>query len=125
MSSSLSRNDRLLGDSLIRFLSNPISIGFRQPINGYNELHWEKKIEPKKYEEARKPYLDAMAALAASRIEEGARCGKPVLVQAKMAKLPSDINLRIDEYAMRSITDNKKKVDVRGPVFLTVRSVLE
>ena len=70
-------------------------------------------------------YLDAVAALAASRIEEGARCGNPVLVQAKMAKLPSDINLKIEEYAMRSITDNKKKVDVRGPVFLTVRSTLE
>jgi O-phosphoseryl-tRNA synthetase len=69
-------------------------------------------------------YLEAVAALAAFRIEEEARCGNQVLVQAKMAKLPSDINLRIDEYAMRSITDNKKKVDVRGPVFLTVRSLL-
>jgi len=39
-----------------------------------------------------------------------------------MAKLPSDINLRIEDHAMRSITDAKKKVDVRGPVFLTVRS---
>ncbi len=39
-----------------------------------------------------------------------------------MAKLPSDINLWIAEYAMRSVTDQKKKVDVRGPVFMTVRS---
>ncbi len=69
-------------------------------------------------------YLDAVAALAAVRIEEAARCGESVKVQAKMAKLPSDINLRIDEYAMRYITDNNKKVDVRGPVFLSVRSVI-
>ena len=68
MSSSLSRNDRLLGDSLIRFVSNPISIGFRQPINGYNELHWEKKIEPKKYEEAKKQYLDAMEAVSSRAV---------------------------------------------------------
>jgi O-phosphoseryl-tRNA synthetase len=67
-------------------------------------------------------YLSAVAALAAARIESGAQCGEAVTVQAKMAKLPSDINIRIDEYAMRFITDNKKKVDVRGPVFLTVRS---
>ncbi|NLX48621.1 MAG: hypothetical protein GXY82_01855, partial [Methanospirillum sp.] len=40
----------------------------------------------------------------------------------KMAKLPSDVNLRIAEHAMRSITDTKKKVDVRGPVFVTIRS---
>jgi O-phosphoseryl-tRNA synthetase len=41
-----------------------------------------------------------------------------------MAKLPSDINLKIDEFAMRAITDNNKKVDVRGPVFLSVRSTV-
>jgi O-phosphoseryl-tRNA synthetase len=67
-------------------------------------------------------YLSAVAALAAARIENAAACGRPVTVQVKMAKLPSDINVRIREYAMRYITDNKKKVDVRGPVFLTIRS---
>ena len=69
-------------------------------------------------------YLSAVSALAAARIEEAARCGKDTMVQVKMAKLPSDINLKIDEYAMRFITDNKKKVDVRGPVFLSVRSTI-
>jgi O-phosphoseryl-tRNA synthetase len=42
-----------------------------------------------------------------------------------MAKLPSDINLKIEDYAMRFITDNNKKVDVRGPVFLSVRSAMQ
>ena len=70
-------------------------------------------------------YLSAVAALAAARIEEAARCRQPVTVQVKMAKLPSDINLKIDDYAMRAVTDNKKKVDVRGPVFLTVRSTMQ
>ena len=69
-------------------------------------------------------YLSAVSAQAAARVEEAARCGKGTSVQVKMAKLPSDINLKIDEYAMRFITDNKKKVDVRGPVFLSVRSVI-
>jgi O-phosphoseryl-tRNA synthetase len=69
-------------------------------------------------------YLDAVAALAAARIEEAARCGRPALVQVKVAKLPSDINLKIGDHAMRAVTDNKKKVDVRGPVFLSVRSTL-
>ena len=69
-------------------------------------------------------YLSAVSALAAARIEEAAQCGKATAVQVKMAKLPSDINLKIDEYAMRFITDNKKKVDVRGPVFLSVRSII-
>lgn len=69
-------------------------------------------------------YLGAAAAMAAARIEEAARCGQGTTVQVKMAKLPSDINLQIKEFAMRSITDAKKKIDVRGPVFLTVRSVI-
>jgi O-phosphoseryl-tRNA synthetase len=68
-------------------------------------------------------YLDAVASLAAARIEDAARCGRDTTVQVKMAKLPSDINLRIDEFAVRFITDNKKKIDVRGPVFLTVTAV--
>jgi len=70
-------------------------------------------------------YLDAVASLAAARIEEGTRCGKPVHVQVKMAKLPSDINIKIEEYVMRTVTDSNKKVDLRGPVFLSVRSVIE
>ncbi|MFA4877397.1 MAG: O-phosphoserine--tRNA ligase [Methanoregula sp.] len=70
-------------------------------------------------------YLSAVSALAAARIEEAARCGKGTTVQVKMAKLPSDINLKIGEYAMRFVTDNKKKVDVRGPVFLSVSSVIQ
>ena len=69
-------------------------------------------------------YMSAVAALAAARIEEAARCGKSTSVQVKMAKLPSDINLKIEEFAMRAVTDNNRKVDVRGPVFLSVRSTI-
>lgn len=70
-------------------------------------------------------YLDAAANLAAARIEEAARCGEEAHAQVKMAKLPSDINLRIEEYAMRYITDHNKKIDLRGPVFLTARSAIK
>lgn len=67
-------------------------------------------------------YIGAVATLAAARIEEAARCGTGTSVQVKMAKLPSDLNLRIADHAMRYITDNNKKVDIRGPVFLTAKS---
>jgi len=70
-------------------------------------------------------YLAAASALAAAEIEQAARCGKGTIAQVKMAKLPSDINLRIEEYAMRAITNSKKKVDVRGPVFLAVKSEIK
>jgi O-phosphoseryl-tRNA synthetase len=40
-----------------------------------------------------------------------------------MAKLPSDVNIKIDEHAMRHLTDSRKKIDLRGPIFMTVESV--
>jgi len=70
-------------------------------------------------------FLYAVSMLAAARIEEGALCRKPVQVQVKMARLPSDVNLRIADYVMRDITGRKKKVDVRGPVFFAVRSEVD
>ena len=69
-------------------------------------------------------YLAAASAFAAAEIEQAARCGKGTLVQVKMAKHPSDINLKIEGYAMRAITDNKKKIDVQGSGFLAVKSLL-
>jgi O-phosphoseryl-tRNA synthetase len=67
-------------------------------------------------------YLDAVAAGSAAAVEQAARCGQGTYVQVKMARLPGDINLLIAQYAMRFITDNKRKIDVRGPVFCTIRS---
>jgi len=67
-------------------------------------------------------FLFAAANLAVARIEEAARVGDGTSVQVKMSKHPSDVNIKIQEYVMRYITDNKKKLDIRGPVFMTVTS---
>jgi outer membrane protein TolC len=65
MSSGLERIDNFKADSInrqapISYLSTPVSIGFRQPIKGFNSFRWEKRIEPLRYEEAKKDYIDAM-----------------------------------------------------------------
>ncbi|PWR75681.1 O-phosphoserine--tRNA ligase [Methanospirillum stamsii] len=67
-------------------------------------------------------YLFAAASKAAAEIEHAARQGMETTVQVKMAKLPGDINLKIEPWVRRYITDNNLKTDVRGPVFLTIRS---
>jgi O-phosphoseryl-tRNA synthetase len=67
-------------------------------------------------------YLRAVSLLAAARIESQAGCGQGETVQVKMARTAPDINIAIEDYAVRNITGEKKKIDVRGPVFLTVRS---
>jgi O-phosphoseryl-tRNA synthetase len=40
-------------------------------------------------------------------------------------KVPSEINFRLEPLAQRFITSNKKKIDIRGPVFTTVRATIE
>jgi len=59
MSSELGRID-LLNDDPATLMSSPVSIGLRQPLFSYNEFKWERQIEPIKYEEAKKVYLQNM-----------------------------------------------------------------
>lgn len=58
--SNLTRLDIFGGDASASYLSTPISIGYRQPVLFYNEYKWQKKIEPLKYEEAKKTYISAL-----------------------------------------------------------------
>jgi len=40
-----------------KYITAPLNVRLTQPLFRYNELKWQKKIEPLKYEEARKTYL--------------------------------------------------------------------
>lgn len=46
------------------YLSTPISVGFMQPVFGFNSYRWEKKIEPLKYEEAKKEYVSTIEEIS-------------------------------------------------------------
>jgi outer membrane protein TolC len=59
-SSQLQRNDNFGDDPPTSYLAYPVTIGFFQPINGYNELKWDRKIEPMKYEEAKLQYINSI-----------------------------------------------------------------
>lgn len=56
VNSEIGRLD-LLNDDPATIMSTPISVGFRQPLFSVNEFKWERRIEPLKYEEAKKTYL--------------------------------------------------------------------
>ncbi len=66
-------------------------------------------------------YIDAFAARCAKEIEEAAQRGSGCETRVRIIKVPSEINIRIDPIAQRYITGNKKKIDIRGPVFTTVK----
>jgi outer membrane protein TolC len=59
-SSYLTRLDILGDDNSSSYLSTPISFGYRQQVLFYNEYKWQKKIEPLKYEEAKKKYASSI-----------------------------------------------------------------
>ena len=56
---SLESNARMMknGDSDAEYTSVPFSINFVQPINGYNKFRWMSRIEPLKFEKAKKDFL--------------------------------------------------------------------
>jgi O-phosphoseryl-tRNA synthetase len=68
-------------------------------------------------------YLDVIASLAAARVEDAVQLGqKDVNVRVKMVSHPSEINLKISDVARRYITDNKKNIEITGPVFIGIRA---
>lgn len=60
MSSQLQRTDNWRDEHSTDYLAYPVTIGFYQPINGYNRLKWDKKIEPMKFEQAKLEYINSM-----------------------------------------------------------------
>ncbi len=57
MKSNLQRIDYLAGSTPTAWLSNPLIVGYSQTIFGYNQFKWSKKIDPIKYNEAKRGYL--------------------------------------------------------------------
>ena len=64
VSSSLQRVDRFSGSfsnhQSTEYLSTALNVRLRQSIFGVNEMKWDRKIEPLKYEEARRTYIKNM-----------------------------------------------------------------
>lgn len=65
LKSSLSRLDEFERNTT-SYSSTPITIGYQQSLFGYNYLKWDRRIEPLKYQEARKNYNEAMELVAAN-----------------------------------------------------------
>ena len=43
--------------------SAPVSLILNQPIGGFNQLKWDKRIEPVRYEKAKYEYLESMESI--------------------------------------------------------------
>ncbi|MHC1585195.1 MAG: O-phosphoserine--tRNA ligase [Candidatus Syntropharchaeia archaeon] len=81
---------------------------------------WEKVFEEGTNTGIR--FIDGFAALSAYEIEKATMEGKDCEIRSRIIKSPGDINVIVDPVALRYITSKNKKIDVRGPLFTTVRS---
>ncbi|MDQ3192519.1 MAG: TolC family protein, partial [Bacteroidota bacterium] len=63
VSSQLQRIDIFSDQNTSSYLANPVVIGFSQPLFRYNDLNWAAKIEPLRYQESRRQYVEDMEAV--------------------------------------------------------------
>lgn len=64
LSSELGMVKNLSGDQKTSYQATPVSIGYSQSLNGYNALRWQSKIEPLKFERAKKEFIQSQEDLA-------------------------------------------------------------
>ncbi len=64
VSTDLERTDEFGNFDRTSYVSTPVSIGYIQPVLFFNEFKWEKKIEPLKYQEAKKRYISSLEDVA-------------------------------------------------------------
>ncbi|MCK9205800.1 MAG: TolC family protein [Salinivirgaceae bacterium] len=56
-------------DSLSRsYNTSPIAIGFTQPLFQYNSFKWQRKIEPLKFQEARREYMQQLEEISSEAV---------------------------------------------------------
>ncbi len=69
VNSGLHRMDNVFTDTTTRqYLSNVVNVGIMQPIFTYNPYKWQKKLEPMKYEEAKRKYMESEEDVAIKAI---------------------------------------------------------
>jgi outer membrane protein TolC len=62
--STLQRFDNFDGPGQRLYNSNPIAVGLTQPIGGFNQLSWNKRIEPLRYQESQRQYVEERETIA-------------------------------------------------------------
>lgn len=62
--SELNLTEKLGNDRISSYSSTPFSVGYTQNVNGYNNLKWTAKIEPLKFERAKRDFVQSKERLA-------------------------------------------------------------
>lgn len=55
----------IISDHLFSWQTSPVMLGYKQSLFGYNSLKWDRRIEPLRYKEAKKKYVETLELVAA------------------------------------------------------------
>ncbi len=69
LSSNLNRLDQYSPKRAITYYSQPVTLSYIQPLFSYNRLKWDKKIEPERYERAKREYLESMEDISIKAVQ--------------------------------------------------------
>ena len=69
METSAQRLD-LFSDNSTSWQTSPINVGYSQSLFGYNSLKWNRRIEPLRYQEAKKTYVETLELVAANATQK-------------------------------------------------------
>lgn len=68
VNTGLQRLDILGDDKTHTYKSTPVTLTYQQSIFGYNPLKWDKRIEPLRFEEAKKEYVETLELVSVKTI---------------------------------------------------------
>lgn len=68
LKSSIQRLDLFGDNEATSYRTNPITVSYQQSLFGYNGLKWDKKIEPLRYEAAKKSYVETLELVSVRTI---------------------------------------------------------
>lgn len=100
--STLQRFDNFDGNQRL-YNSNPVAIGLSQPLGGFNQLSWNRRIEPLRYQESQRQYVEERETIA-RRVTE---LYFDVLLQQVNADVARQ-NLRASEELLRTGREKSK-----------------
>ncbi|MCM1483481.1 MAG: TolC family protein [Muribaculaceae bacterium] len=89
LTSSLDYLRQLSGSKSNRFMSVPVALRLTQPLFGVNDVKWNRRIEPVRYEEAKAAYISATEEVAMTAIQYFFN-----LLAARESRMSAEVNLR-------------------------------
>jgi len=101
MSSSLDRIDNFGSLNKTLYTSVPLSLSYFQNSLFYNEYRWQKKIQPLRFQESQKDYIERLEAISSSTVDKF------------FDVLQADVQLKLDQQNFKNVDTLVKNTTAR------------